>query len=143
MAGEISPSQYHKYLKNTKLLEISLIKSSSNLVREKLAVESFGLENPIIDLEDNYKFTSKNDIYIITVQWQLTAKFEKDKDNFLDITAVYSVILGKKNELPKKFWDIYKKATLPLIVYPYFREFIQNITSRMNIPPLTLPILFR
>lgn len=143
MTGVISPAQYKNYLSKSELLEISLIKSSSNLVWEKLSIESTGLGNPIINLEDKYKYASKKNLYIITAKWQLTAKFDKDKDNFLNIMAIYNVILGKKDELPKEFWTIYKNATLPLIVYPYFREFIQNITSRMNIPPLTLPIIIR
>lgn len=105
--------------------------------------EPTDLGSPQLTIEDNYKYKSQKDLYIISAEWVLSVKFEKDTENFLEINALYNVVLSKSEELSKDFWNIYKKATLPLIVYPYFREFVQNITSRMNIPPLTLPILYR
>jgi len=105
--------------------------------------ESSSFGSPQISISDDIKRSKKKDHIQINAQWYLAAKFEKDDKNFMDITASFNVLLLCKSSLPNDFWKIYKKSTLPLIVYPYFREFVQNMTARMNIPPLTLPILFR
>lgn len=105
--------------------------------------ESSSFGSPQISISDDIKRSKRKDHIQISAQWQLAAKFEKDDKNFMDINASFNVLLLCKSSLPNNFWKIYNKSTLPLIVYPYFREFVQNMTARMNIPPLTLPILFR
>jgi len=40
-----------------------------------------------------------------------------------------------------EFFEEFKKANLHINTWPFFREFIYNTTARMNIPPITLPLL--
>ncbi|MFQ6614274.1 MAG: hypothetical protein ACE5D1_05465, partial [Fidelibacterota bacterium] len=61
--------------------------------------------------------------------------------NPLDIKAKYSVRFSGPDDIPEDFWRIYKELVLPIQLWPYFREFVQSITARMNIPPLTLPVI--
>lgn len=138
----ISDLEYNSYLAKTELFEVRLIDANASLNLDKFAPNSLKSGPIMLSIEDKYQYSSKKDIYMIAVNWSLNAKFEKDEEKFLVVTAKFSVILSNTDKLPKEFWNLYKKATLPLIVYPYFREFVQNITSRMNIPPLTLPIIF-
>ncbi len=139
----LSPKDYKALLSKIELLDISQINSSSILIWEKVFLENNSDKTSKINITDSYSFRTENDFYLATAKWELKTNFEKEEDSFLEIKAVYNVILSKSSEVPKEFWSIYKKATLPLLVYPYFREFVQNISSRMNIPPLTLPLLFR
>lgn len=139
----LSPVEYKDLLSKIELSEVSLISSSTSINLTKMVPESSSLGPPQISITDDIKRSKKKDQFQINANWHLTAKFEKDDKNFMDITASFNVLLLCKSFLPNNFWKIYNKSTLPLIVYPYFREFVQNMTARMNIPPLTLPILFR
>jgi len=49
------------------------------------------------------------------------------------------LLLKSKEKFTDEFFDVYKEVSLKLNTWPYFREFVNNITSRMNIPPLTIP----
>lgn len=40
-----------------------------------------------------------------------------------------------------EFFEEFKKANLHINTWPFFREFVYNMTARMNIPPITLPLL--
>jgi preprotein translocase subunit SecB len=139
----LSSEIYKQLLTRIELVDIIQVKSLTNLSWEKLSHYSNKWGDPEIQLQDDYKFTTKNKMTIGNAEWKLFAKFEKDEDGFLEINASYYILFSKKEDIPNAFWKIYRKNNLPLIVYPYFREFVQNITSRMNIPRLTLPLLFR
>ena len=139
----LSPEEYKNLLSKIELIEVSLTSSSTSIDLAKMVPESSSFGSPQISISDDIKRSKKKEHIQINAQWYLAAKFEKDDKNFMDITASFNVLLFCKSSLPNNFWKIYNKSTLPLIVYPYFREFVQNMTARMNIPPLTLPILFK
>jgi len=104
---------------------------------------SEGSPPPKLEINRNFGMIPDNKYEVITNQWVLTASFPNEKEAFLNITAKYRIILSVSDKLPKEFWDLYLNTSMQLILFPYFREFVQNTTSRMNIPPLTLPILFK
>jgi preprotein translocase subunit SecB len=87
-----------------------------------------------VDFEKNVKAVST---------FTLKVQSNKSDDLILSITGSYEILLITDGDIPKSFWNVYKSITLPLKIWPYFRELVQNITSRMNIPPLTLPILYK
>ena len=139
----LSQENYKNLLSKIELLELSQINSKTYLDWDFFSNAPDSLGNPSFSISDTSEFSTKNKMYIASSTWTLKAKFEKDEKFFLEISATYNVILSKETDVPKEFWNKYKKASLPLIVYPFCREFVQNTTVRMNIPPLTLPILFR
>jgi preprotein translocase subunit SecB len=138
----VSPEDFKKQLSKISLNQI--FQNSSNTFVDHTRVDEF--LSP--DFEPNFKLDNKIDSQNddgackIISQWSLTVTDQKKKE-FLKIESEYVVSLHSQEKLSQEFWDIYKQTSLPLIVYPYFREFVQTTTSRMNIPPLTLPILFK
>lgn len=73
----------------------------------------------------------------------------------LDIYSIDGLVRGKKiiqikmqlmavleteSVIGKDFLDKFKRNTLKLITYPYVREFVNDITAKMGLPPLVLPI---
>ena len=139
----ITPEEYRKLQSKIDLVEIRLFNSTSFLILTSLDTLLNAKEFPTIELNDSAKvFENEKTVHIYN-KWSLNAKFQESGTPFLNIKAEYSITLAKTEKMSKEFWNIYKNTTLHIIVYPYFREFVQNLTSRMNIPPLTLPILFK
>jgi preprotein translocase subunit SecB len=137
--GEISPNRYRELLNNTKLLEISVISFNSFIIRDK-----FLLKNKLsIKISDNYSLTFSKNIVKAIASLELNVPIDNSNESIILIKVDYEVNIEIKGEIPSEFWNIYQSVTLPLQIWPYFREFVQNTTSRMNIPPLTLPILFK
>lgn len=139
LVGEISPNQYRSLLNNTKLLEISVISFYSLISKDKFPLRN----NLSIKITDNYNFTFSKGLAKVIASLELKVPLENSDESIILIKVDYEVNLQIKGELPSEFWDVYKSVTLPLQIWPYFREFVQNTTSRMNIPPLTLPIMFK
>jgi hypothetical protein len=54
--------------------------------------------------------------------------------------AVYRLRTGTKNFSDEQL-DCFSSLNVPINVWPYIREAIQNVTSRMGYPPLTLDFL--
>ncbi|MHB8580960.1 MAG: hypothetical protein ACYDA4_14045 [Ignavibacteriaceae bacterium] len=138
-AGEISPVQYRELLSKTQLVEIYIIGFSSRIDKDKLPLG----DNLSINITDNYNFTFQKDIAKALATFELNVPTTDSNEPILLIKVEYEVLMEIKENLPSEFWNIYKSVTLPIQIWPYFREFVQNTTSRMNIPPLTLPILFK
>ena len=100
-------------------------------------------DNLSINITDHYNFTFQKDIAKALATFELNVPTTDSNETILLIKVEYEVLMKIKENLPTEFWNIYKSVTLPIQIWPYFREFVQNTTSRMNIPPLTLPILFK
>ncbi|MHC1727272.1 MAG: hypothetical protein AB9866_14910 [Syntrophobacteraceae bacterium] len=63
------------------------------------------------------------------------------KDFALKVTCSFGLKYSSEAGISDDFMEIFKARNIPLNTWPYFREFVQSITQRMNIPPLTLPLL--
>lgn len=133
---KISPENYKKILSGIELQNIQLSDFKASIKNELL---SEGME---IAIKEKAKYKNEDDEFIVTNIYTLTAK-NKEKKIALKIEGVYIVTFESSHEVSDEFFDIYKKLSLPLNVWPFFRELVNSTTSRMNIPPFTLPLLKR
>ena len=127
---------YQSILKTIELNNISLYKISS-LVEHKLLSE-----NMVVSIEEDASYSYENKIMNVTNQYSLFAK-NKDNDVVFKIESTFLLNFSASVDIDDSFFDIYKQTSLPLNVWPYFRELVNNISSRMNIPPITLPLMKR
>ncbi len=67
---------------------------------------------------------------------------EKSK-KFLTVKCAYRLIYSSEEEFTEEFFELFKARTLPVNSWPFFRELVNNITARMYIPPITLPLIKR
>lgn len=69
---------------------------------------------------------------------------EKAKHNkpFLKIRAMFALVYEAKDlsELSDKAFDSFGHANGVYNAWPYWREFVQNVTTRMGLPSLTIPV---
>lgn len=133
---KISPEEYRKILSGIELKNI-LLKEIKASIEHK-----YFTENTRITIKDKAQYKNDENELIVTHTYTLTAK-NKDKKNALKIVGTFIVIFESNHEINDDFFDIYKETSLPLNVWPFFRELVNSTTSRMNIPPLTLPLLKR
>lgn len=70
---------------------------------------------------------------------KITARNQTEELFFIHATFVVS--LGTPDELPDGFIDIFIANNLGLTVFPYVREVVSSMVSRMGLPPLTLPFV--
>ena len=133
----IAPEEYRRILTGLDLLDISLSRS-----------EGFSNKDPKItflklnvNISDNSNFTLTEDGFVdIIHSYKLKAVDPESETVFLAVNATFNVRMKSTEPFTKDFFEIYKDLSLQINTWPYFREFVQNMTSRMNIPSLTLPL---
>lgn len=140
--NSISPTEYKKMLVYVSLNSINMESCSSQIRRNFLDKSFLPGESLKINIEDKtrYDLLDENTV-IFTHNFLLVGTKKNKKDFALKIQCSFDVKFTSEIPLLTDFLDIYSKFNLHLNTWPYFREFVQSITQRMGIPPLTMPLL--
>jgi len=134
--AKIKPELYRKILAGIKLRTIYLKNFEGKINLDVISKEA------IADISSRADFTTKAENSVeISQKWNIIGRDTSTKSEFLNITVTYCLILYSREKFTKDFFDVYEKTSLPLNVWPFVREFVNSMTARMNIPPLTLPLL--
>jgi len=91
-----------------------------------------------------YKFTSeptgiKGNYFNARARLEVVMTQEKSKANVIKIVATFDVRVYAKTA-PKEYVKKFCESEIRLIIWPYFREFVTDISARMYIPPIILPL---
>jgi len=130
------------FLKDLELLNISLveIKSSKKDTFVLPAEINSSVDNKFkivkkIDKEKEFSYFNVQSTYI------LEAIQEGKKEAGLKIQITYLLEYKAKKEMTTELFEEFKESYMMLNIYPYFRFLIQEITSRMGLPPLVLNVI--
>ena len=130
---QLSPQEYFKYLERIQLESICLDSLTAKANRELEG--SKGLE---VTFDEKPKYEKYKGGFSITHTGTLTVK-SRNK-NLVKIQTVYVLDFATEIELPDGFFEIYMGTSLPAQVWPFVRQTFYDMTSRMCLPPLTLPL---
>lgn len=139
MKNKINPEEYSSILTSIELDSISL--SDGGLKVFECEIEG-GTIN--LDFKDKYSFSEKNNGVSFIASFKLDGIIEKTEENkqkLFSISGEFKVEYSKTKEvqITKDFFDIFKNTSLTVFIWPYFREYIQNMIIRSGLPPFTLP----
>lgn len=79
--------------------------------------------------------------YYVYSSFHVEATQDDKKTPGLNIELKYCIFLSSPVELNDELFDSFKESYLLLIVYPYFRYAVQDITLKMGLPPLILDLV--
>jgi len=131
----ISRKEYRSILNGLELEELYFVKGKFSVNKDDLK------PNSEIEIKDSASFKhEENNLVNITHIYKLNVLNQESKKTDLNIECTFFLQLSTSKKLTRKFFDIYKEINLPINTWPYFREFVNNITIRMNLPALTLPL---
>lgn len=129
----LDPQLYRETLSQLKLQEISL--RELHLVCQNPVVGELN-----IHIAANAEATHQNGELRFHSRHKITAR-NKEHELFA-VEVLFVVVLNAPDQLPDEFVDIYVANNLGLTVFPYVREAVSSMTSRMGLPPLTLPYIY-
>ena len=133
--NKISPKKYNEFIEGLTLQDITLVYSESK------AEEGFSLPADITtEFSEDYKKLEKGG-FIVIYEYKLKAIVKDKKKPGFHIHATYNLAYQSKVPINKEIFEIFSKISLPLHTWPYFRQFVQEMTLRMGLPPLILDIL--
>jgi hypothetical protein len=130
----IPPDEFNDLVKNVQLSGIYFKSGQWSINHDLLDdknILTVGFDIDEINEDSNsVKFSQKFNL-------SLTAEEKKRAGVKISVEIVTHCIAEK--EMTAKFWNTYKEVSLPIISVPFFREYIYNLTGKMDIHPITVP----
>lgn len=139
MKPKISPEEYKSIVESLDLDTIYLIDLNLKFKEE------FVSSTLNFDVDEKYIFKQENTILKIIYTYKFLAKDESKEDVAIKILAKYVVRynITKDVTISKEFMKVFSALTLGMLLWPFFRELINNTVYRMGMPALVLPLKFR
>jgi len=139
-------SNYDKFLKELSIFDIRLINSSCRLdtgADKKMRTDKRPV--PVRHLiSTEYELGEVGDQFFnASVHCKFVIQGEKIKAKPVSIDCSFQGHFHTESAIQKKLAERFTQSDLRLVVWPYLREFIQDMTVRMSIPPVVLPYLSR
>lgn len=131
-AGKIDPKEYARILGTLVLENLYLEKGSFNVNREQLK------GSLTLNIKDIFSYRPAESGIEIVAEYVLVGK-NNEKKSALRLKATFILKYESPEEITDDFFDVFREVSLPFIVWPFVREYVYSITSRMYVPPITLP----
>ena len=130
---KIDPKLYSKILKGIEFKKIYLTELKSEINHDLLQ------DNIKINIEYEAEYKNFDTGFNVIVKYHIDA-VNKNDETAIHFDIIYNLEFNSESEISEGFFEIYKDLSLPLNVWPFVRELVNSVTSRMYIPPLTLPL---
>jgi len=128
---------YPRFLASLNLMSISLVRSRFSGDRQQY------FKNKAHQLSVSWTSkTSKRgeDFFDIGVDVAISLAVPKSDVTFFDLTASYLLHVHAPAPLNKVYIKRFSDSEVRLLVWPYVREYVSNISGRMHVPPIVLPL---
>lgn len=132
LKGQLPPAKYNEMLKHLNLVDVYIKEVRSTLY-------SRVVEKATLDFDEQAEVTEyTGSKATIEVSYHLKAK--SGRVRLFETKVKYVVKFTVSEDVPKEFFELYKTLSLPLQTFPYLRECVNSMISRMGLPPLILPL---
>ena len=130
---------YEHFLKQLKLAGMGLEKCAAELDRNLY----FNLDSDDIvrEVAADYSLqalTAK--AFTAIAQFRLFVRSAENRKHALSVECTYSVHFHLRKSFSEQQVSQFVETELRLITWPYFRQFINDLTARMAISPLLVPL---
>lgn len=135
MAKSMSPKKFANTLNTIEVRKITFVEISA-----KFRVENLTNEGVSVDSKNEVEIQVDEKSHVLAAfdSYYINAKV-KDKPLF-EIVLKLLVIFEAKQKPDKNFLKLFEQNTLKVITYPYVRHAVQDLTSKMGLEPLILPM---
>ena len=133
----ISKEEYNEITKGLDLKSITLVDLQASVDRSS-TLEAMEKGSLTVNIDDDARFEPDSIIRVFQ-SYQISCRTGRKK--CLSIKASYELVFLSAEPFTENFFSVFRAGNLPLTVWPYFRELAQDMTTRMGLPPLVLPLL--
>lgn len=135
-------SEFSKLVQSANLIEISLKSSNNNCSVPPKAVipKNISLN---YDRTNHYILSEDEGLLVCFCGMAVVATDDSKEDgSIFELSATFSLIYSiNQTGFSKEAFSAFTEKNAFYNAYPYFREFFQNMSSRMGIEPVKLPLL--
>lgn len=125
-------------------VELMDIRQPAGSYRITPSVETKGRRSPL-QISSSAEYEEKSKTLKIAIRVNFLHQLDK-KDDALEVEAEYHLEYHLTVPPPPKvdqplFFGAFMKLNATLNYWPYFREYVQNVSSRSGLPKVVLPVL--
>lgn len=125
------------------LKDLHLVETRASLHLENIEPEStFRWTLNTDKIQHCGKFISESRLLVCGVRFFLGAAVGKGSEPVVEVFCEYSLTYALPDEIPCSDDDAAEFCALNGVynAWPFFREHVQSLTSKMNVPPIILPL---
>jgi preprotein translocase subunit SecB len=133
-------AEYDAFLNSVKLFAIALDSVSAALDRESYWANREKKKRLVRAIDATFvakDVTSRH--FDVVANMQIVISSEGDDKEILRVACQYSTHFHA-GKVTQRTAERFAKSEAKIIIWPYFREIVSNLSSRMVIPPITIPL---
>jgi preprotein translocase subunit SecB len=133
---------YETFLKDLSIADLRLISSSSRF-DPKADMKLRRAERAVVRavITASYQLAKvTQEFFDSAAEFKLTVEGSNIKANPITIECVFLGHFHLTTPIKKEMAERFTEADFRLVVWPYLRQFVQDITGKMGVPPLLIPL---
>lgn len=127
--------EYSDFVKQIDIDDIRIISAQVNMLDYSYSPSSIRVKWRV---KASYEKVDEGGFKVFN-RYNVTLFDEETKENKAKISVTFLVIYSSKIPIDDELFNKFAIRNLPLNTWPYFREFVHNITVRMGWSPLIAP----
>ncbi len=137
----ISPKEYAATLAKLELVSVALLESHCRFLDRGAFHEAESLV-PRLEINCPYNHASIEGGFVLMVVNHYRLEFSNEKGvPTLEFDFAFQTDFTTSDKVSPGFFEAFKEGALKLVVTPYARELVQNLSVRMEIPPIIMPLI--
>ncbi len=134
-------NRYEQFVRDLKLIALAINSSSSRLDRSRYFRIYEGKRTAVRKVAARYKLERvSSDFFEALGAYKLTIQDGEARATGLMIECIFETHIHGSKPIDKALAKRFTTSDLPVILWPFFRQFAFDMTARMSIPPVTLPL---
>jgi hypothetical protein len=134
-------SAYEDFLRSVKPVALGLVECSSRVDREALGRLTIKKDNSVRIISTEYKLAAAEAGYFdATGKFSLAIAEGTKSAPALTIQCTYETHFHCRAPVQKNLAERFTASELRLVLWPYFRELVFDLSGKMSIPPITIPL---
>lgn len=136
-----STEEYGKFLESLRLISVALKKCSARLDRQAHWQANRKGKTPAKHLAEKYGVSAIGENYFdLEGTFEVLISDADAKTEALSLQCTFEVHIHSDPPIQKSFVERFAQAELRLLLLPYARHFVTNITGQMDIRPVVIPL---
>lgn len=136
-APSVDKKEYRDFIVGLQLKDLSVRRSSTHR-----AARTIDLSRKVdVNINEKASFSMQGEnICDIVHSYALQLCYQGEKTPLLTIECEFDAVYRVSKPMTEAYFEVFKKTSLPLNTWPYWREFVHSSFARMGLPPYFLPV---
>jgi len=135
-APSITPQEYNAFISRLELDGIRLSKLEVDAPHAYVPGRQLAPHTDITSAE----YVRTENGFVVLYDLKFEGRFEGEAEPVVRITARFEVNYSTGRAVTDEIFEVFRNTSLPLNIWPYFRELVHTALARVGWPVLVLPV---